>query len=85
MNSTSLQCNRDATAAEPPRRVGGARAARVTYDERVDTLVQWLPWLIGIIVAFLVVRFVVGLAVRLIGIAIIVAVAYFAWQYLTAP
>ena len=46
----------------------------------MNTLLSWLPWIVGILIALLIFRFVVGLALRLIGVAVVVLVVYFVWQ-----
>ncbi len=46
----------------------------------MNTLLAWLPWIIGILIALLLFKFVVGLVLRLIGLAVIALVVYFVWQ-----
>ncbi|WP_157464151.1 hypothetical protein [Deinococcus pimensis] len=49
----------------------------------MDALLPWLPWIVGILLALAVLRFVVGLALRLLGIAALVLVAFLVWRALT--
>lgn len=49
----------------------------------MDALLPWLPWIVGALVALLIVRFVVGLALRLLSFAALLVVVYLAWQWLS--
>ena len=49
----------------------------------MKALVGWLPWIVGLILALVVFRFVAGIALRLLALLVLVGVAYFVWQSLT--
>ncbi|AFZ66639.1 hypothetical protein [Deinococcus peraridilitoris] len=48
----------------------------------METLAPWLPWILGILIAFVVLRFVVGIVLRLLTFAVLILVAYWAWRAL---
>ncbi len=46
----------------------------------MKALAAWLPWIVGLILALVVFRFVAGIALRLLSLVVLIAVAYFVWQ-----
>ena len=48
----------------------------------MNELLAWLPWIIGVVLVFLIVRFIAGLVVRLVMFGVLLLVVYFVWQAL---
>lgn len=49
----------------------------------MKNLLAWLPWIVGILLALALFRFVAGLALRLIGLVIVIVLVYLVWRALT--
>lgn len=49
----------------------------------MDALAAWLPWIMGLFVALIIVRFVVGIALRLLAFGALILVGYVVWRAFT--
>lgn len=49
----------------------------------METLAPWLPWIIGILLAFVVLRFIAGMVLRLLSLAVLLLVVYWLWRALS--
>jgi hypothetical protein len=49
----------------------------------MESLLPYFPWIVGLVLVLAVVRFVVGMVLRLVGIAVVLLLAWTMWRALS--